>query len=140
GDAPGRDQHARPLDEALVDRIAEGDVGVARPLVLHVPHGREAGPERRPASAAPSRARKAWDFVSRCWAYSSFGASRIIRWVWQSMRPGSTVAPSSSIVSASAGMAPPGPTSLMRSPSTRMSALGIGVALLPSRSRPARIA
>src|SRR5436305_8045518 len=61
-------------------------------------------------------------------------------WVGQSIRPGRTVARERSITSAPAGMARPGPTAVMRSPSMRMTALGIAAAPLPSIRWPARTA
>ena len=56
------------------------------------------------------------------------------------MNPGSTVSPDRSITVAPAGTATFGPTAVMRSPCTRITAFFTGAAPLPSMSVPARIA
>src|SRR5436305_9085410 len=61
-------------------------------------------------------------------------------WVWQSIRPGSTVFFERSTTSAPAGIASPGPTAVMRSPWMRITASRIGAPPRPSISRPARTA
>jgi hypothetical protein len=47
GDAARRDLRARSVDEPLVDRVADVDVGVAVVVAAHVAHRREAGAQIR---------------------------------------------------------------------------------------------
>lgn len=61
-------------------------------------------------------------------------------WVCASTNPGNTVAFERSMTSNPAGGDPPGVTLTILSPSTRISAFGIGASLFPSIRRPARIA
>src|SRR5579862_447336 len=56
------------------------------------------------------------------------------------MKPGSAAACERSITSAPAGGVPPGVTLTMRSPSTTINALEMGLSLLPSINSPTRIA
>src|SRR3954467_6190468 len=64
----------------------------------------------------------------------------MVRWVWQSISPGSTVFFERSITSAPAGMASPGPAAVTRSPWMRITASRTGGPPWPSISRPARTA
>src|SRR6185436_11069437 len=61
-------------------------------------------------------------------------------WVWQSIRPGSTVEWDRSTTSVPGGIGRPGPTAVMRSPSMRMTASRTGAPPVPSIRRPARTA
>src|SRR6185295_8031740 len=68
---------------------------------------------------------------------SQLSVASIDRWVWESIRPGRSVASPRSITFAPAGMGSPGPAALILPPSTITTPLAAAVSLRPSNSRAA---